>query len=98
MSKHGDAVLEGYLAWDGAIQGQRSDVLVVHEWTGLGEYAKARTRRLAEMGYVAFAIDMYGKGIRPKTPQEAAAQAGIYKRDRALVRARTQAGLEGATQ
>ena len=46
------------------------------------------------MGYVAFAIDMYGKGIRPKTPQEAAAQAGIYKQDRALMRARALAGLE----
>ena len=63
-------------------------MLVVHEWTGLGEYARARANKLAAMGYVAFAIDIYGKGIRPKTPQEAAAQAGIYKRDRAQMRAR----------
>jgi dienelactone hydrolase len=92
--QQGDAVLEGYLAWDDAIQGQRPGVLVVHEWTGLGDYAKTRARQLAKLGYVAFAADIYGKGIRPKTPQEAGAQAGIYKQDRALMRARVQAGLD----
>ena len=92
--RHGDVVLEGYLAWDDALQGRRPGVLVVHEWTGLGDYAKMRARKLAEMGYVALAVDMYGKGIRPKTPQEAAAQAGIYKQDRALMRGRMQAGLD----
>jgi dienelactone hydrolase len=92
--KQGDAILEGYLAWDDAIQGQRPGILVVHEWTGLGEYVQARARKLAEMGYIVFAIDMYGKGIRPKTPGEAAAQAGIYKKDRPLMRARAMAGLE----
>jgi dienelactone hydrolase len=52
--RHGDALLEGYLAWDDTIQGRRPGVLVVHEWTGLGDYAKMRARKLAEMGYVAF--------------------------------------------
>jgi len=91
--KHGDAVLEGYLAWDDAVKGKRPGVLVVHEWTGLGSYAKMRAEKLAGLGYVAFAIDIYGKGIRPKTPQEAGAQAGIYKSDRQLMRARSLAGL-----
>ena len=91
--KHGDAVLEGYLAWDDAIKGKRPGVLVVHEWTGLGSYARMRAEKLAGLGYVAFAIDIYGKGIRPKTPQEAGAQAGIYKSDRQLMRARALAGL-----
>jgi dienelactone hydrolase len=69
-------------------------VLVVHEWTDLGDYAKGRARMLAEMGYVAFAVDIYGKGIRPKTPREAAAESGKHKKDRQLMRARTQAGLD----
>jgi dienelactone hydrolase len=86
--------LEGYLAWDDSIQAQRPGILVVHEWTGLGDYVKMRTKKLAEMGYVALAIDIYGKGIRPQTPQEAAAQAGIYKNDRKLMRARASAGLD----
>ena len=92
--KQGDATLEGYLAWDDAVQGQRPGVVVVHEWTGLGDYAKTRARKLAEMGYVALAADIYGKGIRPKTPQEMGVQAGIYKKDRQLMRARAQAGLD----
>jgi len=91
--KQGDAVLEGYLAWDDAVKGKRPGVLVVHEWTGLGSYARVRAEKLAGLGYVAFAIDMYGKGIRPKTPQEAGAQAGVYKSDRQLMRARALAGL-----
>jgi dienelactone hydrolase len=92
--KHGDTVLEGYLAWDDAVQGRRPGVLVVHEWTGLSDYAQSRARKLAALGYVAFAIDMYGKDIRPKTPPEAGVQAGIYKQDRELMRARALAGLE----
>ena len=78
--KQGDQALEGYLAWDDAVTGPRPGVLVVHEWTGLGDYAKMRARKLAELGYIAFAADIYGKGIRPATPQEAGAQAGIYKK------------------
>lgn len=92
--KHGDTVLEGYMAWDDGVQGRRPGVLVVHDWTGLGDYARTRSKQLAEMGYVAFALDMYGQGVRPKTPLEAAAQAGIYKKDRSLMRSRAQAGLK----
>ena len=91
--KHGDTVLEGYLAYDDAVQGKRPGVLVVHEWTGLGTYVKQRAEQLAALGYIALAIDMYGKGIRPQNPQDAAAQATIYRQDRALMRARARAGL-----
>ena len=91
---HGEAELEGYLAWDNALEGKRPGVLVVHEWTGLNDYAKMRCRQLAELGYVAFAVDMYGKGIRPQSPEEASKQAGIYRSDRELMRARVNAGLD----
>ena len=90
---HGDVELEGLLAWDNSLEGVRPGVLVVHEWTGLNDYAKMRCRQLAEMGYLAFAVDMYGKGIRPQTTQEAAKQAGIYRGDRQLMRDRAAAGL-----
>lgn len=92
--KHNDAVLEGYLAYDDSTQSKRPGILVVHEWKGLGSYAKKRTEQLAALGYVAFAVDMYGKGIRPTTNEEAAKQAGIYKSDRPLMRARVLAGLD----
>lgn len=90
----GDALLEGYLAYDQSIMKKRPGILVVHEWKGLGSYAKKRAEQLAAMGYVAFAVDMYGKGIRPETNEDAAKQAGIYKSDRPLMRQRVAAGLE----
>jgi len=91
--KDGDVVLEGYLAYDDAATGKRPGVLVVHEWTGLNDYTKMRARELAELGYVAFALDMYGKGIRPQTSEEAAKQATIYRSDRQLMRHRATVGL-----
>jgi dienelactone hydrolase len=93
--KQGDTVLEGYLAYPmDAASAKRAAVLVIHDWTGVGPYAKMRAEKLAELGYVAFAADIYGKGIRPMTPEECGKQAGIYRADRKLMRARANAGLD----
>jgi len=92
--KQGDTTLEGYLAYDDAISGKRPGVLVVHQWMGLTDYEKHRAEQLAQLGYVAFCADIYGKGIRPKDTSEAGALAGKYKGDRALLRARVNAGLD----
>jgi dienelactone hydrolase len=92
--KHGDVVLEGYLAYDDAFSGKRPGVLVVHEWTGHNPYVRKRAEQLAQLGYVAFALDMYGKGVHAKDTKEAAALADIYKKDRKLMRARAEAGLD----
>src|SRR5512135_1753527 len=74
--RQGDTVLEGYLAYDAAIKGKRPGVLVVHQWKGLTDYEQKRAQMLAQLGYVAFAVDVYGKGIRPSSAQEAGAEAG----------------------
>ena len=92
--KDGDTTLEGYLAYDDSVKGKRPGVLVVHEWTGISKYERRRVEELAREGYIAFAADIYGKGIRPKTREEAASQAGIYRSDRKLMRRRARAGLE----
>nr|WP_228060383.1 MULTISPECIES: dienelactone hydrolase family protein [unclassified Coleofasciculus] len=92
--QHGDTVLEGFLAYDDEIEGKRPGVMVVHAWKGLGEYEKERAKQLAELGYVAFAADIYGKGIRPQTNEQAAAQAKIYRSNRKLLRDRANAGLQ----
>jgi dienelactone hydrolase len=92
--KHGDMTLEGHLAYDDATKGPRPAVLIVHQWKGLTDYEKKRAEMLAKLGYVAFAVDIYGKGVRPKDTAEASAQAGRYKSDRVLLRARANAGLE----
>lgn len=98
---HGEAIvyhqegttLEGYLAYDDAMTNRRPGVLVIHQWKGLGAYEKHRADMLAKLGYVAFAADIYGQGVRPADAQAAAAEAGKYKADRALLRARANAGL-----
>jgi len=92
--RDGDTVLEGWLAYDDAVAGPRPGVLVVHQWMGLGDYEKKRAEMLAELGYVAFCADIYGKGVRPKDRAEAATFAGKYKDDRALLRRRVTAGFE----
>lgn len=93
--RQGETVLEGYLAYDSSVVGKGPvpGVLVVHEWTGLGDYAKMRARQLAELGYVAFAADIYGKGVRAANAEEASKLAQIYYQDRQLFRGRVQAGL-----
>lgn len=92
--KQDDTVLEGYSVYDNAVQGKRPAVLVVHQWKGLGDYEKKRAEMLARLGYNVFAADIYGKGIRPSNPKEAGAEAGKYKNDRTLLRARVRAGLD----
>jgi len=92
--RHGNTLLQGFLAYDDSIQGKRPGVLIVHEWYGINDYAKGRARQLADLGYVVFALDMYGKGIRPKNNDEAGKEAGIYRKDRHLMRERASAGLE----
>jgi len=92
--RHGDAVLEGYLAYDDTMTGKRPGVLVVHEWWGLNDFAKRRAELLARLGYVAFALDMYGKGTLTTDPKEAGRLAGLFRNDRPFGRARATAGLD----
>ncbi len=86
--KQGDLVFEGYVAYDDAKAGKRPGILVVHAWMGLDDTVKKRADMLAAAGYVAFAADIYGKGIRPKDRDEAGKLAGQYKNDRTLLRSR----------
>lgn len=92
--RQGEAVLEGYLAYDDGYVGKRPGILVVHEWWGLNDYVRKRAEQLAELGYVAFAADIYGKGVRAATAKEAGELAGRFKKDRRLLRARAAAGVE----
>ena len=92
--KDGDIPLEGYLAYDNAVKGKRPGVIVVHEWWGLNRYVERRTEELAKLGYIAFAIDMYGKGMRADNPQKAGELSSVYTKNRGLMRSRAIAGLE----
>ena len=92
--RDGSTELEGFVAYDDSKKGPRPGVLVIHDWTGLQDYARSRTKQLAELGYVAFAADIYGKGVRPTDPKECAVQAGTYKNDLPLLRRRVMLGLD----
>jgi dienelactone hydrolase len=91
---HNDVTLEGYLAYDDSVKGKRPGVLVAHEWWGLNDYTRKRTEQLAGLGYVAFAMDMYGKGVRPKTAEEAGMLASMFRSNRQFMRDRARAGLD----
>ena len=69
--KAGDTTLEGYIAWDANIEGPRPGVLVVHQWWGHSDYVRRRARMLAELGYTALALDMYGEGRHAEHPDDA---------------------------
>ncbi|MEO6786260.1 MAG: dienelactone hydrolase family protein [Chthoniobacteraceae bacterium] len=92
--KDGSTELEGFVAYDDAAKGPRPGVLVVHDWTGLQDYAKSRATQLAELGYVAFAADIYGKGVRPTDTKECVVQSGKYKSDLPLLRRRVLLALD----
>jgi dienelactone hydrolase len=91
--KHGDVVLQGWAAWEDGFKDKRPGILVVHEWWGHGPYARKRAEQLAKLGYTAFAVDMYGKGVLAKDHEEAGKLAGAFFGDRALMRERALAGL-----
>ena len=91
--KSGDTVCEGLHVVDTAKTGKLPAILVVHQWTGLGENEKMRARMLAELGYNVFAADIYGKGIRPQPPASGQ-EAGKYKANRKLYRERLLSALE----
>lgn len=86
--------MKGLLAWDDEISGSRPGVLVVHEWWGLNEYARDRARQLAELGYTALAVDMYGGAKQASHPDEASEFASAVNSNWDEARARFEAALD----
>jgi dienelactone hydrolase len=82
---HNNAVLEGLLAWDDALAGPRPAVAIAHTWAGRGAFEEGKAVELAKQGYVGFAIDVYGKGILGKSPEENAALMSPLMQDRVLL-------------
>ena len=71
--RDGATVLEGRLVWDDSFEGTRPGVLVSHAWSGRSDYEDGKADALARLGYAAFALDLYGKGVRGRDPDENAA-------------------------
>ncbi|MCX7521365.1 dienelactone hydrolase family protein [Microbacterium sp. STN6] len=89
---HEEAELEGYFAYDAAAERPLPGVLIVHDWTGVGDTVKMRAQMLARLGFAAFAADVYGRGIRPQGADASATARGFYA-DLPLLRARVAAGF-----
>jgi dienelactone hydrolase len=92
--QHDGVELEGFLAYDDSLEGRVPAVLIVHEWWGLNDYARMRAKQLASMGYVAFALDMYGKGKVTQHPKEAAEWMRQVNSNVGLWQQRALAGLQ----
>ena len=86
--------LKGYLAYNDAAKEKRPGVLVVHEWWGLNDYARMRARMLAELGYVALALDMYGEGKQAMHPDDAKKFSSEIMKNFETGKERFMAGLE----
>jgi len=90
----GDKTFKGYVAYNPNIKGKRPGVIVVHEWWGLNDYPKMRARKLAELGYIALAVDIFGDGKTAANPNEAMALTGPFYKDPNLGESRLEAAIE----
>jgi dienelactone hydrolase len=89
-----DTELRGYLAWDDSIKGKRPGILVVHEWWGHNPYARKRAEMLAELGYTALAVDMYGDGKMASHPDDAGKFSSAVKKNMPVAKARFEAAMK----
>ncbi len=83
---------KGFVAYNDSLKGKLPGVLVVHEWWGLNDFSKTQAKRLAQMGYVALAVDMYGNG-KNTTDMSVAAKLAAGVRGTPLMRQRVAAGF-----
>ncbi len=90
----GGDTLQGFLTYDDSVTKPRPGVVIFPEWWGLTDYPRHRAEQLAQLGFVAFSADMYGKGITTKDPKQAEAYANKFYSNIPLMRGRTQAALE----
>jgi len=86
--------LKGFLAYDENKEGARPGVIVVHEWWGHNQYARKRAAMLAELGYIALAIDMYGDGKQANHPDDAGKFAMVVMQNMSTAKARFDAGVK----
>lgn len=94
--KNDDVTGEAFVAYDESTQGKRPCILVAHAWAGQGDYERMRAQQLAELGYVAFAIDNYGKGVRGEPLGDNSHLMQPLMADRAKLRRRLLAAYEAA--
>ncbi len=93
-----DTLLEGFFAFDDQIEGQRPVVIITHAWAGRDSFVEDKAKKLAELGYLGFALDMYGKGVLGSSPEENSRLMQPFMDDRALLQQRILAALTAVKQ
>lgn len=93
----GDTLLEGFFAYDDSFSERRPAVLIAHAWGGRDDFVKQKAEQLAEMGYFAFALDMYGEGKTGSSNEEKMALMQPFMDDRAFLQKRVNAALYAVT-
>ena len=88
-----DTIFEGFVSYPKNNTYKRPGILLIHEWTGVGNFVKSKAIELAKMGYIAMCADIYGKDVRPQSPEDALKVSTIYKNDRLLLRKRLVGAL-----
>lgn len=86
--------MNSFVVYDENIEGKRPAILVIHEWWGLNDYAKMRARKLAELGYIAMAVDMYGNGQMGNDPDAAGKLAMPFYTNPEIAKKHFDAALE----
>lgn len=89
-----DASMEGFLAYDDTLKKPLPGILIVHDWMGLGSFTESKAKELAKDGYVAFAVDLFGKNVHPKNHEEAGQLAKKYLDNRPLLREHIRAAYD----
>jgi dienelactone hydrolase len=92
--KDGDVLLEAYMAWDDSSSDRKPGVLISHAWAGRSEFEEGKAAHLAELDYVGFALDLYGKGVRGGNPEQNQALMQPLLDDRAMLQRRMQLALD----
>jgi len=90
----GEVDLQGYLAWDDAVEGKRPGVMIAHAWAGRSEFENGKAEELAKLGYVGFALDNFGKGILGRNTEENSALIQPFLDDRTMLQGRLQIALD----
>ncbi len=90
----GDVDLQGYLAWDDAVEGARPGVMISHAWAGRSDVENGKAEDLAKLGYVGFALDNFGKGVLGTSVEENSALIQPFLDDRAMLQNRLQISLD----
>lgn len=96
--RDGDTILEGYCAYDDKAGNKKPAVLVAHDWSGCNDFARRKAEKLAELGYVGFAVDMYGKGKIGTTKEEKSDLMQPLMQDRSMLQRRMLAAFDAMKQ